>query len=480
MNDIGAASVLALLSVLAVAALVSDAAADSLKAVVTNAPGSSYPGCEETDECFVPHAVTIDAGGQVTWVNADTVVHTITSGTALDGADGVFDSGLVGPGLEFTRVFTEAGDYPYFCIVHPWMSGLVVVQGAMAEETGKDPHAGDAGEISHMMVLSDGTGVVINATAPAAGESMRIDVMFEDAQHTNYDITAVQGGVVVLDVAGAHEHAGMGTHATGELASDEYVDVTITFWGYGVTDITGPQGEKLAFTLVSGVSMPEYGMHDVSGRTFGVITASGSAAIALDANRLNMELGVSTVRDTAAQALGDNSEQMRHVTDAITSLGIPEDDLSTAHLNLYPEYGNQYDAETGDYTQELIGYVVNNMLRIDTDQIYKAADIIDGAVSAGANRIDDVRFGVSPDKEYEARNGLIGAAVDNAQHKAMLAVSFLDYHIVGVKSVVIVDAGTLLQDGTRLAFAQASSAPPVSAGSQHLGVSVTVTFHIQR
>ena len=52
--------------------------ADHPTASVSNPPGSSVPGCEETNECFIPYEVTIDVGGEVTWSNDDTAAHTVT------------------------------------------------------------------------------------------------------------------------------------------------------------------------------------------------------------------------------------------------------------------------------------------------------------------------------------------------------------------------------------------------------------------
>ncbi|MCZ6583293.1 MAG: hypothetical protein O6746_00090, partial [Thaumarchaeota archaeon] len=94
---------------------------------VRNAPGSSVPGCEETNECFIPGVVNIAIGGMVTWVNDDTAAHTSTSGSAADGPDGNWDSSLVISGSSFSHTFDEVGKYPYFCMVHPWMTGIVYV-----------------------------------------------------------------------------------------------------------------------------------------------------------------------------------------------------------------------------------------------------------------------------------------------------------------------------------------------------------------
>ena len=63
----------------------------------------------------------------VVWENADTAAHTVTSGIPDSGSNGLFDSGLIGPGKSFQYQFTEVGDYEYFCVVHPWMTGVVTV-----------------------------------------------------------------------------------------------------------------------------------------------------------------------------------------------------------------------------------------------------------------------------------------------------------------------------------------------------------------
>jgi len=94
---------------------------------VTLPAGTSVPGCEETNECFIPESITINAGDTVSWDNTDTAAHTVTSGTAADGPDGTFDSSLLMGGATFEVTFDESGSNDYFCMVHPWMVGNVQV-----------------------------------------------------------------------------------------------------------------------------------------------------------------------------------------------------------------------------------------------------------------------------------------------------------------------------------------------------------------
>jgi len=92
--------------------------------------GASVPGCEERNECYIPSTIRVHRGDSVTWYNGDTAAHTVTSGTVADGVDGVFDSRLFMAGGTFSHTFDRAGTFDYFCMVHPWMTGEVVVQGS--------------------------------------------------------------------------------------------------------------------------------------------------------------------------------------------------------------------------------------------------------------------------------------------------------------------------------------------------------------
>ena len=97
--------------------------------------GTSVPGCEETDACYIPSSVNVGVGETVAWSNDDTAAHTVTSGTASGGPDGVFDSSLFAAGTTFSHTFEQEGTFDYFCMVHPWMVGNVVVGDSMATTT---------------------------------------------------------------------------------------------------------------------------------------------------------------------------------------------------------------------------------------------------------------------------------------------------------------------------------------------------------
>jgi len=122
---------------------VPQAFADHDEVTIENAAGSSTPGCEP--ECFIPSVVTIKADTEVTWENNDTAAHTATGGSATEGPSGVFDSSLIMAGSSFSHTFDAAGTFDYFCMVHPWMEGTVIVE-AEAEH---DEEMGHMEEMGH-------------------------------------------------------------------------------------------------------------------------------------------------------------------------------------------------------------------------------------------------------------------------------------------------------------------------------------------
>jgi plastocyanin len=71
---------------------------------------------------FGPDTLTVPVGATVTWTNKDDIPHTTVS------TDGVFKSKVMDTDEKFSYTFAKAGTYPYYCTIHPKMTGKVVVQ----------------------------------------------------------------------------------------------------------------------------------------------------------------------------------------------------------------------------------------------------------------------------------------------------------------------------------------------------------------
>ncbi|MGI0077210.1 MAG: PEFG-CTERM sorting domain-containing protein [Nitrosopumilaceae archaeon] len=215
--------------------------ADHTEVTIVPAPGSGTPGCEKTAEgCNIPKKVTVDVGGKVVFSNTDTSAHTFTAGNAAEGPSGVFDTGLVIVGSSYEWTATTVGEYPYFCQVHPWMVGEVIVQEAMAEE--EEEH-----EELTVMVDSE---LVLGGT--------QINLEF-DQLHVNYEITAKQNGEIVFQET-AHAMEMTASHMVDVEASEENpLEIEIISLGVGAPgakqDWTGPFDEVVATQHV----VPEFG-----------------------------------------------------------------------------------------------------------------------------------------------------------------------------------------------------------------------------
>ena len=71
---------------------------------------------------FGPSDLTVPVGTTVTWTNRDDIPHTVVS------TDKVFKSKVLDTDEKFSFTFSKAGTYPYFCSIHPKMTGKIVVQ----------------------------------------------------------------------------------------------------------------------------------------------------------------------------------------------------------------------------------------------------------------------------------------------------------------------------------------------------------------
>jgi len=88
---------------------------------------ASSLNCVDNETCYSPSELTTLVGNNVTWLNDSGVIHTVTSGSPQEGPDGTFDSGIIMSGDTFSHSFTQVGNYQYFCTIHPWMTGTVIV-----------------------------------------------------------------------------------------------------------------------------------------------------------------------------------------------------------------------------------------------------------------------------------------------------------------------------------------------------------------
>lgn len=224
--------------------------------------GSSIPGCEETNECYLPYMVTVNPSDEVVWSNDDSAAHTVTSGT-VPTADGLFDSGIFMAGTTFSHTFDTLGKYDYFCMVHPWMVGQVFVTAGGGIE--KDLGTITMGSTIESNAEIDNLVADIVSSDGYANEMMTIDVTITDlngnpAEHITYNIQAIHETIVLLNEEG-HMHKGTmtNTHTTSALtidASDDApVTITVNAVGFGHDE----QYQEVFGEIAKKQVVPEFG-----------------------------------------------------------------------------------------------------------------------------------------------------------------------------------------------------------------------------
>ena len=187
--------------------------------IVTIPKGSANPEVDITKlgprQWYFPIQVTIHTNDTIRWINQDTEAHTVTSGVGAGieslmnnkrgTSNGIFDSGLFKTGESWIHTFTNPGTYTYFCTIHPWMEGVVSVQGVQAQNIPNYPVDASGKPISKFPVYhftSDGkieVGLSWDPQVLLTGKEISFFVVFFDLANNKpnllpFDFILMQNG----------------------------------------------------------------------------------------------------------------------------------------------------------------------------------------------------------------------------------------------------------------------------------------------
>ena len=205
--------------------------------------------------CYTPNTMTVDVGHTITMTNADDVnIHTFTSGTVdgfIPSPDGSFESGVLYPGESFDYNADTVGEFPYYCIVHVWMQGVLIVQEAAAEE--KMQMEKETMEKTMMEEVE----LMVTITESAMGDGTHVYLEFSEI-HVNYEMIGMQHDEEIFTIPG-HAMEMTSDHHIDAVGSDESpLDIKIVSLGIGPPDAeddwTGPTGTIDTIQIV-----PEFG-----------------------------------------------------------------------------------------------------------------------------------------------------------------------------------------------------------------------------
>lgn len=218
------------------------------------------------------------------------------------------------------------------------------------------------------------------------------------------------------------------------------------------------------------------------------VSVSGSGQVNATPDVAVVTLGVETNAPTAAEAFSQNNEQSLSLVDALKAANIPAEDIQTQQIQLQPQYQQpqpsmqapqESSGSMGSGTRgvnqppELIGYTAINAVEVRMGQIDQLGALLDSAVQAGGNRIENIRFEFS--KTGDLMDQARQAAWDDALHKAAQLATLSDSQLGMVISIN--DSSRSPQTGRSMQFA-ASTAAPIEPGTHTVEVNLDVTWQL--
>ncbi len=198
------------------------------------------------------------------------------------------------------------------------------------------------------------------------------------------------------------------------------------------------------------------------------ITVTGEGVVETNPDQATISLGVTSVADTAVAALAANSEAMTKMMAQLTAAGVAASDLQTSNLSLNPNWGSYGSSSSS----EIDGYTASNLLNVRVRDLDALGEILDAAVTDGANTMNGITFGLSEPNPVmnEARSRAVADATSRAGVLAMAAGANLG------PIVSITEGGTY--PGPAPMFRAEASSVPIATGELAMTASVTVTFEI--
>jgi len=220
------------------------------------------------------------------------------------------------------------------------------------------------------------------------------------------------------------------------------------------------------------------------------VSTSGTATTKVQPDKFSVTVGLVSNGTTAKEAADRNAEQIAKVIAALKALGIPENNITTSSYNVYPVYESKQGADqcitiyptppeclSGNV---ITGYRASSSLTVTLDAggNIDAGQVIDTAISAGANTVQGAYFFVSQQKQMEVQAGLINQAIENARQRATIAASAVGMGVDRVKSISLNDVyfPVFARDAT--AASASTSATQILPGQQDVTLTVNVVYFI--
>lgn len=203
------------------------------------------------------------------------------------------------------------------------------------------------------------------------------------------------------------------------------------------------------------------------------ITISGKGTVKAAADMVTISAGVVSQASTAKEALLKNTAAMTNVVDTLKSEGIDPKDIQTTNFSVSPRYEDRDDSRPA----RIVGYAVYNTVYVTTHDIGKLGGVLDQLVSAGANSIGGISFGL--DKPEALQNEARKLAMSDAIAKAKLYAEAAGAELGPVMTISEQGGYVPRYAAAPMMEAAASKAVPIEPGTEKIEIEVQVTWELK-
>jgi len=220
-------------------------------------------------------------------------------------------------------------------------------------------------------------------------------------------------------------------------------------------------GVVLVAAAIAGVAQPSKG--GAANPSTTTITVTGNGTVNATPDKASFDFGVQVNAATASEAINNDNKQAQAIIDALKNAGIPDSDIQTTSVSLWPQ--------TSSNGNTITGYQASNSVNV-TAPIDKSGSLVDAAVGAGANNIDGPNLSVGDESSYNAQ--ALKLAVDDAKAQAQAIATASGLTLGGI--LHITNEGSSPTPIMYGALDAKAAGTPIEAGSQQIQASVTVVY----
>ncbi|PDW01569.1 SIMPL domain-containing protein [Candidatus Viridilinea mediisalina] len=202
------------------------------------------------------------------------------------------------------------------------------------------------------------------------------------------------------------------------------------------------------------------------------VTVIGQGEVKLAPDQATVQIGVESRANTTREALDQNSAQAQAIMEQIKQLGVEERDIQTSGFNIYANYS--------DNGRTVTGYTVSNNVLVTIRNLDQAGALLDQVVSAGANRIYGINFGLSDPESAlaQARDAAVANARERAERLAQGSGASIGSVLV-ISENIGSDPVMPMPAMMRSEALDAGAAVPIEPGEQSFRARVQVTYELR-